>query len=132
MSIFREQNLKIKADGHLKQTLKEGGGSLRFTSWKGTKLVDDETLELCEGLDMFGQECPIEAGHLSVSEDIPLWEEEDLPEVSRIASSHHGPQVRWNAITNDLCLSQGTFYVQINVTTAHEQQITCFGGKFTL
>lgn len=93
MSTFRGEDLKVKAEGHLKQTLKEDDGSLRFTSWNGTKLVDDESFELCEGLELLDQECPIEAGHLSVSQDIPLWEEEDLPEVSRINSSHHGFRV---------------------------------------
>lgn len=95
-------------------------------------MVDDETLELCEGLELFGQECPIEAGHLIVSEDIPLWEEEDIPEVSRFCSSHHTSRVHCTAIANDLFASQGTFYAQINVTMAHGQQITCFGGEFTL
>lgn len=93
MSTFRGKELKVKAEGHLKQTLKEYDGALRFTSWNGTKVVNDEAFELCEGLELFDQECPVEAGPLSVSEDIPLWEEEDLPEVSQTSSSHHGFRV---------------------------------------
>lgn len=104
MSTSRGQTLRIKAEGHLEKTLEEGGGTLRFRSWSGDdEVIDDESLELCEGLDMFDQECPVKAGHLSVSEEFDLEDVFEIPEVSRIPSSHHASQVHCKTITNDLC-----------------------------
>lgn len=99
MSTSRGQGLRVKAKGHLIRAFDEGDGSLRFTSWSGTKLVVDESLEPCEDLDMFGKECPIEAGHLIISEDVPFYGD-NVPEANRITSSHHGSRAHWRAHWN--------------------------------
>lgn len=61
-----------------------------------------------------------------------ILEEDEFPGVGRTIFGHHESRVHWNAVTKALYLPQGTFYTQINVTTAHGQQITCFGDLFTL
>lgn len=94
------------------------------------ELVVDESLEPCEDLDMFGKECPIEAGHLIISEDV-LSYGDNVPEASRITPSHHGSRAHWRAHWNATTyIPQAVFYTQISVTRPVEQ-ITCFGGEIT-
>ncbi|KAK2600396.1 hypothetical protein N8I77_009933 [Diaporthe amygdali] len=76
----RGKSLAVKAEGRVTQTIDEGA-SVHIVAWKGSDPVFDETFDLCDDLDMIGEECPVEAGPLSMDEEIPL-EEEDLPAVS--------------------------------------------------
>lgn len=105
MSTSTGQGLRVKAKGHPARALDKRDGSLRFTSWSGTKFFVEESLEPCEHVDKFCKEYPTDAGHLIISEDVRFYEDDD-PEVSRITSGHHKSRAHWNAITDNVYIAE--------------------------
>ncbi|KAI5795481.1 phosphatidylinositol transfer protein [Peziza echinospora] len=90
------QKLLIKASGRLSETIEKGAYVNLDVKYGYIKLIH-QTLDLCENAGQIDQECPVEAGEITIVKEV------DLPKA----------------------IPPGKYHVQADVYTVDDMPITC-------